>query len=81
MLCVKVLLWYVTHNRNYGILATPARAIFKTCLDPPCTKVFGTHSFHEGGGLISKTVDPTNFNFGRPLGLSMRGKKLVELMI
>ena len=25
--------------------------------------------------MISKTVDPTNFNFGRPLGLSMRGKK------
>ena len=31
--------------------------------------------------MISKTVDPTNFNFGRTLGLSMRGKKRVELMI
>ena len=30
---------------------------------------------------ISKTVDSTNFNFGRPLGLSIRGKKPVELMI
>ena len=25
--------------------------------------------------MISKTVDSTNFNFDRPLGLSMRGKK------
>ena len=31
--------------------------------------------------MISKKVDLTNFNFGRPLGLSMRGKTLVELMI
>ena len=58
-------------------------------INPSCTKVFGTHTFHEGGGgrvggpspMISKTVGSTNFNFGRPLGLSMRGKKPVELMI
>ena len=32
--------------------------------------------------MISKTVDSTTFNFGRPLGLSMTGKKkLEELMI
>ena len=31
--------------------------------------------------MISKTVDSTNFNFGRPLGLSTRGRKPVELMI
>ena len=31
--------------------------------------------------MILKMIDPTNFNFSRPLGLSMRGKKLVELMI
>ena len=31
--------------------------------------------------MISKTVDSITFNFGRPLGLSMRGKKLAELMI
>ena len=31
--------------------------------------------------IISKTVDSTNFNFGRALELSMRGKKLVELML
>ena len=48
--------------------------------------------FTKGGGgkgatptptptMISKTADSTNFNFGRPLGLSMRGKKPVELMI
>ena len=35
-------------------------------------------SFHKS--MISKTADSTTFNFGRPLGLSMRGKKLVELM-
>ena len=55
---------------------------------PSCTKVFGT--FYEGGGggwadppppMISKTVDPTKFNFDRPLRLSMRGEKLVKLMI
>ena len=27
------------------------------------------------------SVDSTKFNFGRPLGLSMRGRKPVELMI
>ena len=55
---------------------------------PSCTTVFRTHTFYEGGGgelsqppsMISKTVDTTTFNFGRPLGLRMRGKKLVELM-
>ena len=31
--------------------------------------------------MISETVDSTTVNFGRPLGLSMRGKKLMELMI
>ena len=31
--------------------------------------------------MIPKTVDSTNVNFGRSLGLSMRGKKPVELMI
>ena len=25
--------------------------------------------------MISKTIDSTNFNFGRPLGLPMGGKK------
>ena len=61
-------------------------------INPSCTKVFGTHTFYEGGGggggrrlsrppMTSKTVDSTNFKFGRPLGLSMRGKKPVELMI
>ena len=60
-------------------------------LNPSCTKVFGTHTFYEGGGggvleptlrpMISKTVDSTNFKFGRPLGLSMRGRKPVELII
>ena len=41
----------------------------------------------EGGegvepiSMISETVDSTTFNFVRPLGLSMRGKTLVQLMI
>ena len=44
----------------------------------------------EGGGagvfeptppIISKTVGSTKFNFGRPLGLSLKGrKKMLELM-
>ena len=59
-------------------------------INPSCAKVFGTHTFYGRGGggvepnlppMISKTVDSTNFNFGRALGLSMRGKKPVELMI
>ena len=29
--------------------------------------------------MISKTADSTTFNFGRPLGLSMRGIKLVKV--
>ena len=61
--------------------------------NPSRTKVFGTDTFYEGGGggggeevqptspMISKMVDSTAFNFGRPLGLSRRGKKLVELMM
>ena len=52
-------------------------------------KVFGTHTFYEGGGggglsqppMISKTVDSTNCNFPRLVGLSMGGKTLVDLMI
>ena len=59
--------------------------LFRYHFNPSCMKVFGTKG--EGGWLsrpspmILKTVDSTNFNFGKPLGLSMRGKKLVELMI
>ena len=59
-------------------------------VNPSCTKVFGTHTLYEGGGgveltaslpIISKMADYTNFNFDRPLGLSMRGKRPIELMI
>ena len=32
MLCVQFLFWYIAHNWNYGILATPARTIVKTRL-------------------------------------------------
>ena len=49
-------------------------------------EVFGTHTFYEGVGgggggvlsrppMISEMVDSPTFNFGRPLGLCMRGKK------
>ena len=49
-------------------------------------KVFGTHigtyTFYEGGRgdsadipMILKTVDSTNFSFGRLLGPSIRGKE------
>ena len=31
--------------------------------------------------MISKMVDSTNFTFGSPLELSMRGRKPVDLMI
>ena len=32
MLCVQFLFWYMAHDWNYGILATPARTIVKTRL-------------------------------------------------
>ena len=32
MLCVQFLFWYIAHNWNYGISATPARTIVKTRL-------------------------------------------------
>ena len=46
-----------------------------------------TNGGREGGGgwadslMISKKVDSTNFNIGKPLGLSMRGKKMLVFMI
>ena len=51
--------------------------------NPSCTKVFATHTYYQGGGggeglrrspMISKTVDSTSFNFGKPLRLSRRGE-------
>ena len=35
----------------------------------------GEGGFESTPPMISKTVDSTNFNFGRPLGLSMKGRK------
>ena len=73
-----------------GVLLTVPPWLLDIIFNPSCTKVFGTHTFYQGRvestpppppQMISKTVDSTNFNFGRPLGLSMRGKKPVELMI
>ena len=65
------------------------RRVFLTassCLRSSCTKVFGTHTIYEGGG-----VEPTphdfengklyNLQLWQAIRLSMRGKKLVELMI
>ena len=31
--------------------------------------------------IFLKTVDTRNVNFGRPLGLSIRGNKLIELIV
>ena len=61
----------------------------KELFNPSCTwYLVPTPSAKGGGGgggdpspMISKTVDSTTFKFGRPLGPSMKGKKLVELMI
>ena len=53
----------------------------------PSTKGgWGGVGWARGGGvepipMILEMVDSTTFNFGRPIGLSMRGKKLVQLMI
>ena len=72
------------------VTETWIKAERENVFNPCCTKVFGTHTFYQGGGegcwadpspMVSKMVSSTNFNFGRPLGLSIRGKKLVELMI
>ena len=40
-------------------------------LKPSCTKVFDTHTFYE----LGRGAGEEGFSFGRPLGLSMRGKK------
>ena len=79
---------YCSQRRHTKLKPTTNYQLQKSIfLNPPCTKVFGTTPYTKGGGglvdppVISKTVNSTNFNFGRPLGLSMRGKKPVELMI
>ena len=50
---------------------------------PSCMKVLVPTPSTKGRGVepTPKTVDSANFNFGRRLGLSRRGKKPVELMI
>ena len=74
-------------NKNaLDILLKPLTLPVRRYLVPtPSTKGGG-----GGGGeeeveptptMISETADSTNFNFGRQSGLSMKGKKPVELMI
>ena len=69
--------------QDFSIRADLSRHHF----NPSCTKLFGTKPRKGGGGglsqppMISKTVDSTNFNSGRPLEVSMRGRKLVELIV
>ena len=45
MLCVQFLFWYIAYNWNYGILATPARTIVKTRLNP---SVFWLGAYPDG---------------------------------
>ena len=79
----------VVKKWNFEIKPVPS-----SFLNPSCTKVFGTHTIYEGGWgggweegeptppVISKTLDSTSFNFGRSVGLSMRGKnKMVQLIM
>ena len=54
--------------------------------NPSCTKVFLRPHLQEGGieltpSMILKTVDFTNFSFERPIGLYMKGKKMLKLML
>ena len=69
---------------SLNVLMTPTMTVFLY------ESVLYPHLLRKGGGggggwsrppMISKTVDSTNFNFGRPLGLSMRSKQLVESII
>ena len=54
----------------------------RRCLVPtPSTKGGGEGLSRSPPPMISETVDSTTWNFGRPLGLSMRGKKLVNLSL
>ena len=78
-------IWFNPHTVNNGSIAPKCSVILTL---PVRRYLVLTPSTKGGGGgsrppppMISKTVDSTNFNFGRPLGLSMRGKKPVELMI
>ena len=48
MLCVQFLFWYIAHNWNYGILATPARTIVKTRLKN-LAKILGQQGFCLSG--------------------------------
>ena len=59
-----------------AILCNKSNNCCQQNLNPSCTKVFGTHTFYEPTPpMIPKTTDSTNFNFDRPLGLSVGGKK------
>ena len=47
MLCISFLFWYIAHNWNYGILATPSRTIVKihlNSLETPAMKDNKTNS-------------------------------------
>ena len=80
-------------SKLLGLFLTIVKELCSHCMppwerhhfNPSCTKVFGTHTFYELEveltPMILEMIDSTTFNFGRPLGLSMRGKNLVKLMI
>ena len=56
MLYVQFLFWYIAHNWNYGILATPARTIVKTRLK----LLFDTLPL-EGKGRITRSHEGIKF--------------------
>ena len=69
------LLVFSGQNVIFSLLTLPVR---RYLVPTPSTRGRGRLSRPP---MISKTVDSTTFKFGMPLGLSMRGRKLVELMI
>ena len=70
---------FLSFHRENSQISTFAQNFIK--INPSCTKVFGIDTLYEGGGgvgggvepsppsVISKTIDSTNYTFGRPLGL------------
>ena len=52
MLSVQFLFWYIAHNWNYGILATPARTIVKIRLNTDSMKTYVLlHFEHKNGSM------------------------------
>ena len=57
MLCVQFLFWYIAHNWDYEILATPARTVVKTSLN--ISRMFMRRIDHypkDGGPFVLHVV-------------------------